>query len=151
MPARELNLVTYNLVATCICIIISIASVSMPTRSPHRALFYPEILDNIFDNLLLSNNTSPRANRRAHIPAVDLSRAARVCRAFSEPALRVLWRDLPNFLPLCWLLSSCHSVHTMGDDRYTDEYVGSLYVRLTPRGRKDAQALADVCFPSDSA
>ncbi len=35
----------------------------------------------------------------------DLARCARVCRAFSGPALRVLWRKLTSILPVWHLLS----------------------------------------------
>lgn len=32
-----------------------------------------------------------------------LARCSRVCRAFSRPALRLLWRELPSLFPLCFV------------------------------------------------
>ncbi|KAH9924897.1 uncharacterized protein B0H18DRAFT_1010658 [Fomitopsis serialis] len=40
----------------------------------------------------------------------DLARSARVCKAFTEPALRVLWRVLPGVEPLLRLLSCVRKV-----------------------------------------
>ena len=45
-----------------------------------------------------------------------LARAAQVCRAFSEPALDVLWRNVDNIVHLLSLLPAFSRSHGDGDD-----------------------------------
>ncbi|OBZ65148.1 hypothetical protein A0H81_14866 [Grifola frondosa] len=65
----------------------------------HRALSSPDILNEIFEQCKYSTHPSREF-------AQDLSRCTHVCKAFHEPAIRALWRTLPNLLPLFKLLSS---------------------------------------------
>ncbi|KAF8142028.1 hypothetical protein EV363DRAFT_1426021 [Boletus edulis] len=57
----------------------------------HHALEIPEILSNIFCSCY-----TPGVSR----PLSDLPALARTCRTFKEPALDMLWKDLPNLSPL---------------------------------------------------
>ncbi|OBZ66021.1 hypothetical protein A0H81_13999 [Grifola frondosa] len=63
----------------------------------HRALNSFDILLEIFDKI--STHTFPHRRERR-----TLARSARVCRSFSEPALRVLWRTLDSLSPARRLL-----------------------------------------------
>ncbi|KAI0800343.1 hypothetical protein C8Q74DRAFT_1235912 [Fomes fomentarius] len=58
-----------------------------------RALACQEIVENVFEYL-------------SAYPAT-LSYLARTCKSFSEPALRVLWRELDSLDPLLYLLPQC--------------------------------------------
>ncbi|KAF8127437.1 hypothetical protein EV363DRAFT_1401160 [Boletus edulis] len=57
----------------------------------HHALEIPEILSNIFCYCY-----TPGVSR----PLSDLPALARTCRTFKEPALHMLWEDLPGLSPL---------------------------------------------------
>lgn len=56
-----------------------------------------------------------------------LASLAQVCRAFSEPALQTLWRDIPNFSPLLRLFPGCK--HIVQDP---DEDNEALYTYVSP-------------------
>jgi F-box-like len=64
----------------------------------HRCLYIPEILDVIFS--LFDGRWE----------ADTLARLSRTCRAFHDPAIRLLWRHLPGFEPIVTLLPSSCSV-----------------------------------------
>jgi len=53
-------------------------------------------------NLCSGPHIDPTANA---VAAAALARSARVCKDFQEPALSVLWRDIPSFVVLLGLLS----------------------------------------------
>ncbi|KIP06819.1 hypothetical protein PHLGIDRAFT_446216 [Phlebiopsis gigantea 11061_1 CR5-6] len=62
----------------------------------HRCLHILEILEGIFDNV---GNTATRTT---------LFNIALTCRVFYEPAIDVLWRSLPDLMPLANLISMYH-------------------------------------------
>ncbi|KAI0632838.1 hypothetical protein C8Q77DRAFT_1058364 [Trametes polyzona] len=71
-----------------------------PLASPHAALHQEDILDHIFhDAKSLCWNIW--GNDRA-----TLARCTIVCRSWTEPASRVLWRELDSLVPLLQLLAS---------------------------------------------
>jgi hypothetical protein len=67
----------------------------------HRNTMAPAILrdPNVTNKLLEAILESPGGRR-------SLSRLARTCKAFSEPALNVLWRELDSLLPIIGLFPS---------------------------------------------
>ncbi|KAI0644920.1 hypothetical protein C8Q79DRAFT_740922 [Trametes meyenii] len=81
--------------------------------SAHAALFCQEIASNIFELLAPPlfmydvedwRNESRLASYRSEVRAT-LARAARTCKAFSSPALAILWQHLDDFAPLVNLFS----------------------------------------------
>lgn len=72
------------------------------SQSPHPAILIPEIIEEIFDKLRphTEEESIYGENRLA------LARAARVCRAFREPATRSLWRAIPGIEPVLHFLVS---------------------------------------------
>ncbi|KAH6912237.1 hypothetical protein BKA70DRAFT_1535569 [Coprinopsis sp. MPI-PUGE-AT-0042] len=60
----------------------------------HGCLYIPEILENIFSFY------------EGYWKCRTLAKLARTCRAFKEPAIRLLWRHLPGFEPIVKLLPS---------------------------------------------
>ncbi|KAI0366741.1 hypothetical protein BV20DRAFT_971472 [Pilatotrama ljubarskyi] len=75
-----------------------------------RALLCPEILVEIFDYLTpgrpLDENALPKDRVRRREAQRTLARAARVCHAFSGPALSVLWRVTDGLVSLLSILPS---------------------------------------------
>ncbi|KAH9924526.1 uncharacterized protein B0H18DRAFT_1211786, partial [Fomitopsis serialis] len=81
--------------------------------SAKRALSVPDILLYVFEQLqpqakpmsdlhpAAGLHIDPTANGFA---AAALARSARVCKDFQEPALSILWRDIPSFVVLLGLL-----------------------------------------------
>jgi len=65
----------------------------------HRALYNDLILCEIFQYVAAGDY-------HGRLDRTSLARCAKVCKAFLDPALSVLWQDLPSFLPLLRLLSS---------------------------------------------
>ncbi|GBE88731.1 hypothetical protein SCP_1401360 [Sparassis crispa] len=86
--------------------------------SPHRALESLDILEEIFQYYSPANMWEIE-NRR------DLARAARVCRAFADPALNVLWRSLEDMLPALMLFPS-FSISMVADGNGKDKREISL-------------------------
>ncbi|KAH9948962.1 hypothetical protein B0H21DRAFT_875815 [Amylocystis lapponica] len=86
----------------------------------HRALDNFDILSEVFEHLpVYPSYWLDPLNRRT------LSQAARVCRAFSDPALGVLWRTLLNPLPLFRLFTSLQKIQHDGGywtDRNMPQY-----------------------------
>ncbi|KAI0352060.1 hypothetical protein OH77DRAFT_1409962 [Trametes cingulata] len=78
------------------------------TSASARALLCPEILVEIFDYLTpgrpLDENALPRERIRRREAQQTLARAARVCHAFSGPALNVLWRVTDGLVSLLSVL-----------------------------------------------
>jgi len=64
----------------------------------------PEILLHVFEQL--RPDVKNLGQEREGICAVSLARSASVCKHFRDPALRVLWREIPSFVVLIKLLSS---------------------------------------------
>lgn len=77
------------------------SSSNMP-QPPHPAILLPDIIEEICAQLI--SHTEQESvygeNRLA------LARAARVCRAFREPATRSLWRAIPGIEPVLHFLVS---------------------------------------------
>ena len=71
----------------------------------HHALEIQEILSNIFDHRL-----SPYRRVTA-----DLAALARTCRAFKEPALDLLWRELNDLSPLVLCLPGASCTRRIND------------------------------------
>ncbi len=69
------------------------------SSSAAQVLSNDYILRNIF------NTHSYLYNDYGRLQNDDLARCARVCQAFSDPALRALWRELASVLPIWHLLS----------------------------------------------
>ncbi|KAF8124950.1 hypothetical protein EV363DRAFT_1353197 [Boletus edulis] len=64
----------------------------------HHSLDIPEILYNIFGHLAPDQGWSWTYDQ---LPGIrTLAKLARTCRAFKEPALDVLWSELPDFSAL---------------------------------------------------
>ncbi|KAI9062618.1 hypothetical protein FKP32DRAFT_814087 [Trametes sanguinea] len=93
-----------------------------PCASALRALSNIDILDAIFSHFEYSSfhaiEDTPDAVAK-HISTnhgndvtrtTTLAHSARVCKTFSEPALRILWRQLPDVFPLLRLLPSLYRV-----------------------------------------
>ncbi|KAH9833393.1 uncharacterized protein C8Q71DRAFT_909446 [Rhodofomes roseus] len=71
-----------------------------------HALSIPEILLHVFGHLQPdTENWEKRERGNPESRAAALARSARVCKDFREPALRVLWRDIPSIDVLVKLLS----------------------------------------------
>ncbi|KAG8213563.1 hypothetical protein J3R82DRAFT_10217 [Butyriboletus roseoflavus] len=64
----------------------------------HLALYLPEILYNIFGHVAPVENWEWAQERLPHTS--DLAALARTCQAFKEPALDVLWSELPDLSAL---------------------------------------------------
>lgn len=76
-------------------------STSSSLSQRHRSTMVPSILSNpeVTAKVLEYILDTPNGRR-------SLSRLARTCKAFKEPALNLLWRDLDSFLPLISLFPS---------------------------------------------
>ncbi|KAI0772951.1 hypothetical protein BD413DRAFT_37906 [Trametes elegans] len=77
-----------------------------PESSIRRALRCTDITLEIFELLL---TTAPLPERSA------CARCARTCRAFYEPAVRVLWRELPSLDPF-WAIVPKAISHPMATE-----------------------------------
>lgn len=86
----------------------------------HHALFIPEIGQHICELTQRPENGEDSVPGRVESQA--LARLAQVCKALSEPALRILWRDIPNFSPLIRLFSGCKR---LGKD-FNKAYVSAM-------------------------
>ena len=77
------------------------------SSSSRKVLRLPEILLMIFALIARRHGGGLRLALTFGLrgPNEDLARAARVCRAFSGPALETLWRHIQSFVPLVRLLS----------------------------------------------
>ncbi|KZT74118.1 hypothetical protein DAEQUDRAFT_754079 [Daedalea quercina L-15889] len=92
------------------------------STSSRKALNLPEILFLIFAQLAPSvqdRGSDLPSNRRA------LGRASRVCRTFSGPALKTLWRHIDNLVPLVRLLTCARLVKRDDIDSDNDELYDS--------------------------
>ena len=87
-------------------------NMSLLESSSHRALACYDVLIAIFDHFLASEDawfdydssigdSKAWYSRRAEAERrATLARCARVCRAFSAPAIAVLWKDIDTLSPL---------------------------------------------------
>ena len=75
----------------------------------HHALYVEDILREIFSYLLPLPSRCPLRSSRRVIVAV-----ARSWRSFKEPALDILWEDLPDLTPLVRCLPGASSVNVIG-------------------------------------
>ncbi|TBU58073.1 hypothetical protein BD310DRAFT_927928 [Dichomitus squalens] len=73
-----------------------------------------------------------------HVGQLSLARAARVCVAFYEPAIRLLWRCLSNIVPLLSLLPS--SLMKVREDEEDKEGKYDTYMHRARRVRVYAKA-----------
>ena len=71
--------------------------------SVHPALVTSDVLIHIFEELLATDTLDENGCR---IGSQTLARLARVCVAFHEPSMRLLWRHLDSLHPLLSLLTS---------------------------------------------
>ncbi|KAH9941444.1 hypothetical protein B0H21DRAFT_548298 [Amylocystis lapponica] len=91
----------------------------------HRALDIHEILCHVFEQIDTHRDPStPKSNKDICVNQTTLVSSACVCRAFSEPALRALWREIHSLIPL-FKLFSISVVRRTGDypALYNEEYV----------------------------
>ena len=72
----------------------------------YHALQIPEILLNIFSHCPPPSRETPHS---------DLPALARTCRAFKEPALDLLWEELPDPSPLVQCLPGASRFETIPD------------------------------------
>ena len=87
--------------------------------SAHPALEISDVLNYIFEKLTPADTLDEDGDRRGR---QTLARLARVCVAFYEPAMRLLWRRLDSVHPLFSALTSYVKV-----DQYdTEKYVSNL-------------------------
>ncbi|EIW53810.1 uncharacterized protein TRAVEDRAFT_51553 [Trametes versicolor FP-101664 SS1] len=71
----------------------------------HNVLYNTDLLSCIFSELVLPvPATKLEEETRLRADGKTLATAARVCKTFSEPALRTLWWSLPDLMPLWRLL-----------------------------------------------
>jgi hypothetical protein len=70
-------------------------------RGTHESRQNQDILNLIFEHFNFQPGSKTAAQTRK-----DLLSAAKVCKAFVEPAMNSLWRILPSLLPLLLLLPS---------------------------------------------
>jgi hypothetical protein len=82
---------------------------------PHSVLTDPALLRAIFEHLI---DAKDERDVVVHARS-QLLRLATCCKAFSEPALDLLWRKMDDLLPLLKILPSF-------------ERVGDAYVRVLP-------------------
>lgn len=75
----------------------------------HRMLYVEEILREIFSNLLFRS-----LMLFSHSPRRDALALATTCRAFKEPALDILWEELPSLAPLVRCLPGASSMDSIG-------------------------------------
>lgn len=94
----------------------------------HRCLHILEILEGIFDNV---GNTATRST---------LFNIALTCRVFYEPAIDVLWRSLPDLMPLANLLSMYHPNDDVDHPSVSPHHLCNISYAYIPReyqsGRK---------------
>ncbi|KAL7280560.1 hypothetical protein ACG7TL_005493 [Trametes sanguinea] len=95
---------------------------AVPSAFAHRALSNIDILDAIFVYFDYApfhgieetpNKVAQHLSRNYEVDVTrtkTLAHLVRVCKAFSEPALRVLWRQLHDVFPLLRLLPSLYQV-----------------------------------------
>ncbi|EPS95778.1 hypothetical protein FOMPIDRAFT_1053869 [Fomitopsis schrenkii] len=74
------------------------------THCTQQALSTQDILSHIFEELRFSSTSKEWYSKEAADSRATLAHAAVVCKDFHEPALRILWRDLPTFSALVRLL-----------------------------------------------
>ena len=65
-----------------------------------------DVIRHIFENFDIQPGSQTAVQTRK-----DLFSAAKVCKAFAEPALDALWRVIPSLLPLLLLLPSAEVVN----------------------------------------
>lgn len=95
------------------------------TTRPHRVLEMDDILSPIFEAVIYPS--TPYYEFHAHLENKrTLARAARVCKAFSKPALSVLWRTIDDVLPLFRVLSCIQILYEFG--HAGSVYVGDIYM-----------------------
>ncbi|KAI0756482.1 hypothetical protein C8Q80DRAFT_35969 [Daedaleopsis nitida] len=84
----------------------------------HKALASYDILWHIF------NVSSQR-----HLSRADLSRCAQVCRAFSAPAIRIIWSALPSIVPLWTLVAppSIPNLRSYNDAQYAQIFAAAQW------------------------
>lgn len=89
----------------------------------HRALYVEEILRQIFAYFLPQPVLSLSESLGEHFSRRDVIALARTCETFKEPALDILWEELPNLTPLVRCLPEASSVNSVGvrSFRYLDE------------------------------
>lgn len=77
------------------------------SRVTHNVLYNTDLLSCIFSELVLPvPATKSEEKTRLRADGKTLAAAARVCKTFSDPALRSLWWSLPDLMPLWRLLGS---------------------------------------------
>lgn len=96
--------------------------------APHPVLLLDDVLREVLGYLRHSGDESvyPMERIYASIRRRDLARAARVCRAFYEPAMATLWRILPN-LKVAWTLLPSFTLIRNED---AEDDANFYYVRL---------------------
>lgn len=103
---------------------------SIQQKAPHPALQNQDILLAIF------SHARARAEHE-QVPHDSVAKCARVCQAFHDPALQVLWERLSSILPLLRLLApnfrnidGGHEAQDGMDVRQYNAYVGQLLLPL---------------------
>ncbi|KAI0763014.1 hypothetical protein C8Q74DRAFT_1293209 [Fomes fomentarius] len=92
----------------------------MPWSAAQSALYNSDLLSQIFEYFARpphSGSSISIAEAAVHevgYEELTLRSAARVCKAFVDPANRVLWRSIPSLLPLWLILPPLKRVRTAG-------------------------------------
>lgn len=122
-------------------------SASADAKAPHPALQNQDILLAIF--------SQARARAESEqVPHDSVAKCARVCQAFCDPALQVLWERLSSILPLLRLLApnfrtidGGHEAQDGMDARQYNPYVG----RLKPTSQTHSILTDHIGFPTGTA
>lgn len=122
-----------------------------PPGMAHLALLNQDILFEVFQHVGRQRQSSEtHDDEPCHNDAETqtLARCARVCRAFREPSLRVLWEYLPSILPLLQLLAPHFRKlehGREGDKSWGEGHEYDTYVRAVPACTATASLRTDTC------
>lgn len=97
-----------------------------PSQGAHRALTYPDVILEIIEKVSPADATSAAG----YIHRKLLATLSLVCKTFSVPATKALWRRLDSFFPLMTLFSAFQ--HHKSSLNSPDIYVRSSYYIRPP-------------------
>ncbi|KAI0757821.1 hypothetical protein C8Q80DRAFT_123871 [Daedaleopsis nitida] len=139
-----------------------IQSSMLPSPSSQKVLYNLDLLDEIFECFFRPPTPLSADKQKAytlHKPGdeeLTLSRAARVCKSFTQPALRVLWWSIPSLVPLLRTLPSLkhNDIQRHKGVGRKESYAYILDGDITPengaRMREYATLVREVRFDADS-
>ena len=92
-----------------------------PSAIP-RVLAIVEVLELIFDHIFPGDEQMTSAEQ-AKIQTQTLARAARTCKMFMEPALRILWRYLYSLAPILSMIKHSPEAHNAHSECFVCRHV----------------------------